>query len=135
MFGTSISESYRKVGLQSKDIDFQELRLDVANVAKDLRIRCLIIWIAQITDPDRINLVFSLILSWHACLDQRSQSLAIQLLSDQRTFSVLWATMSVVISSRCPNGIRGVEETIFQCGLKRMESRRQNVRTISSLCT
>jgi hypothetical protein len=39
MFTSSIGESYRKIGLDSKDLDFELLRIDVGTVAKDLRIR------------------------------------------------------------------------------------------------
>ena len=39
MFASSIAESYRKVGLDVKDVDFESLRIDLGNVAKDLRIR------------------------------------------------------------------------------------------------
>jgi len=39
MFSTSIGEAYRKIGLDSKDLDFELLGIDVGTVAKDLRIR------------------------------------------------------------------------------------------------
>jgi hypothetical protein len=35
----STSKAYRKIGLDSNDLDFELLRIDVGTVAKDLRIR------------------------------------------------------------------------------------------------
>ena len=39
MFATSIAESYRKVGLDAKDLDFESLGIDLGTVTNDLRIR------------------------------------------------------------------------------------------------
>ena len=39
MFAASIADSYRKVGLDTKDLDFESLGIDLGTVSKDLRIR------------------------------------------------------------------------------------------------